>query len=59
MRVFAEGDFVVAHVHGVRDPSQRGSAIVDIFRLEHGLIVEHWDVMQPIPEEAANPNGMS
>jgi predicted SnoaL-like aldol condensation-catalyzing enzyme len=56
--VFAEDDFVIAHVHGVRVPGQRGSAIVDIFRLEDGKIVEHWDVMQPIPEDAANQNGM-
>jgi predicted SnoaL-like aldol condensation-catalyzing enzyme len=57
-RIFAEGDFVVAHVHGVRVPGQLGSAIVDIFRLEDGRIVEHWDVMQPVPEDAKNPNGM-
>jgi predicted SnoaL-like aldol condensation-catalyzing enzyme len=56
--VFADGDFVVAHVHGVRVPGQRGVAIVDIFRLEDGRIVEHWDVMEPIPEDAANRNGM-
>ena len=56
--VFAEGDFVVGHVHGVRVPGQRGSAIVDIFRLEDAKIVEHWDVMQPIPEDAVNENGM-
>lgn len=56
--VFAEGDFVVGHVQGVRVPGQRGTAIVDIFRLEDGKIVEHWDVMQPIPEDAANGNGM-
>jgi predicted SnoaL-like aldol condensation-catalyzing enzyme/quinol monooxygenase YgiN len=56
--VFAEGDFVIAHVHGTRVPGQRGSAIVDIFRLEGGKIVEHWDVQQPIPERAANANGM-
>ena len=56
--VFAEGDFVIGHVHGIRVPGQRGTAIVDIFRLEDGKIVEHWDVMQPIPENAVNQNGM-
>ncbi|MFI6731411.1 ester cyclase [Nonomuraea sp. NPDC050451] len=57
--IFAEGDFVIAHVHGVRIPGQLGTAIVDIFRLdEHGKIIEHWDVMQPIPETAENKNGM-
>lgn len=57
-RIFAEGDYVIGHVHGVRVPGQPGSAIVDIFRLEHGKIVEHWDVMQPVPDDAANENGM-
>jgi predicted SnoaL-like aldol condensation-catalyzing enzyme len=56
--VFADGDFVIGHVHGIRVPGQRGTAIVDIFRLEDGKIVEHWDVMQPIPEDAVNQNGM-
>jgi predicted SnoaL-like aldol condensation-catalyzing enzyme len=57
-RAFAEGDYVIVHVHAVREPGTRGSAIVDIFRLENGKIVEHWDVVQPIPEKAANANGM-
>ncbi|WP_395714502.1 nuclear transport factor 2 family protein [Reyranella sp.] len=57
-RVFADGDFVILHVHGVREPGERGVAIVDIFRLEKGKIVEHWDVVQPIPEKPANTNGM-
>lgn len=57
-RVLADGDLVAVHAHGVRVPGQLGSAIVDIFRLEDGKIVEHWDVIQPIPEEAANTNGM-
>jgi predicted SnoaL-like aldol condensation-catalyzing enzyme len=57
-RIFADGDFVIVHTHGVRVPGEGGSAIVDIFRLEDGKIVEHWDVIQPIPETAANENGM-
>ena len=57
-RVFAEGDHVILHVHAVREPGTRGRAIIDIFRLENGKIVEHWDVAQDIPEKPANANGM-
>ena len=58
-RVFADGDYVLLHVHwiGLSD-SERGEAVVDIFRLEKGKVVEHWDVIQPIPETAANNNSM-
>jgi predicted SnoaL-like aldol condensation-catalyzing enzyme len=57
-RVLADGDFVIVHVHNVPNPGERGRAIMDIFRLEHGKIVEHWDVAQAIPEKSANTNTM-
>ena len=57
-RIFADGDYVIVHVHAVREPGTRGNAIIDIFKLDNGKIVEHWDVVQPIPEKPANTNGM-
>ena len=57
-RVFADDDHVILHVHAVREPGTRGRAIVDIFRLENGKIVEHWDVAQDIPEKMPHNNGM-
>lgn len=57
-QAFADGDFVILHVLSVLEPGTRGRAIVDIFRLADGKIVEHWDVIQDIPEKAANMNSM-
>jgi len=57
-RVIAEGDLVVLHVHSTRGDGTPGRAIVDIFRIENGKVVEHWDVIQDIPAQAANQNGM-
>jgi predicted SnoaL-like aldol condensation-catalyzing enzyme len=58
LRVFADGDYVILHVHRKRTPETHGDAIVDLFRLEDGKIVEHWDVIQPVPETSANTNTM-
>lgn len=57
-RVIAEGDLVVIHNLWKESPEDRGQAVIDIFRVENGKIVEHWDVSQEIPENPANKNGM-
>jgi predicted SnoaL-like aldol condensation-catalyzing enzyme len=57
-RVIADGHLVAVHVHSRSNDSDRGRAIVDIFRVENGKIIEHWDVIQPVPENAQNNNTM-
>lgn len=57
-RTMTDGDLVMVHVHVVRWPGDAGLAVVDIFRCEDGMIVEHWDVIQPVPETSINPNSM-
>jgi predicted SnoaL-like aldol condensation-catalyzing enzyme len=57
-RVVAEGDIVVTHSLLKFTPDDRGTVAVDLFRLQDGKVVEHWDVLQPFPEESANPHPM-
>jgi predicted SnoaL-like aldol condensation-catalyzing enzyme len=57
-RMFADGDHVIAHVHVIINPGDRGNAVVDIFRIANERIAEHWDVAQEVPVQAANDNGV-
>lgn len=61
-RIIADGNLVAAHSHGWQEdgtPAQkRGFAVVDMFRVEGCKVMEHWDVISPVPETAANSNTM-
>jgi predicted SnoaL-like aldol condensation-catalyzing enzyme len=57
-RVLGDGDLVVIHHHLKLKPQDLGLAVVEIFRFENSRIVEHWDVMMPVPEKSHNNNTM-
>jgi len=54
-QVIAEGNLVALHVHSVVKPGTLGRHIVDIFRVQDGKVVEHWDVIQEITEPLYPP----
>jgi predicted SnoaL-like aldol condensation-catalyzing enzyme len=57
-RVFADGDYVLLHCHYTGFLGDNGDAIIDIFGVEEGRVVEHWDVIQAIPKTSLNANTM-
>ncbi|WP_426513980.1 nuclear transport factor 2 family protein [Dactylosporangium sp. McL0621] len=57
-RVVADDEYVVVHYRMVTPEDERGTAVIDIWRLADGQIAEHWDVVQPVPEPSTTPNGM-
>jgi len=57
-RIIADGNLVAVHSHAKFAADDRGLAVIDILRVEHCKVAEHWDVAQPVPEKSANSNGM-
>lgn len=57
VRAIAEGDLVFIETH--QKPSGSPDLVLaDIFRVQDGMIAEHWDVIQSIPADATNPRRM-
>ena len=56
-RLAVDGDLVWLHNH-LASPGGAGVAAVDILRVSDGLVIEHWDVVQPIADELPHPHGM-
>lgn len=57
-RILVDGNDAMIHLHARPEPGARGAAVADLYRLENGRIVEHWDVIQPVPPTSANPHPM-
>ena len=57
-RVLEDGNIVALHSHIRLKPTDPGFAAVHIFRFDGDRIIEMWDVIQPVPENSPNKNGM-
>src|ERR1700722_17780304 len=57
-RIIADGNLVAVHSHAKFTADERGLAVINILRVEHCKIAEHWDVAQPVPEKSVNFNVM-
>ncbi|MBP0451727.1 nuclear transport factor 2 family protein [Kitasatospora sp. RG8] len=53
-RLAADGDLVFAHSLFTAAPGDDGRAVIDVFRLEGGLIAEHWDLNEAVPATTAS-----
>jgi len=56
-RIIVEGDLAVVHVKASR-PGAADTAVADFYRFENGKIVEHWDVLQAVPENPVSQHPM-
>lgn len=56
--LIVDGNMAVIHLRGRPSPEALGGAVADIYRIEGGKIIEHWDVLQPIQDKSSNRNGV-
>ena len=55
-RIIVDGDMAAVHIHATGLPGQNESVVVDIYRLQDGMLAEHWDCLMPIPPEMLGNN---
>lgn len=53
-QIMAEDDRVLVFSHVTMRGNERGTATFDLFRLENGIIVEHWGLDKPVPERTVS-----
>jgi predicted SnoaL-like aldol condensation-catalyzing enzyme len=58
IRSFADGDYVILHVHVTNGLEAKSIAVMDIFRVENAMLMEHWDVACPVAASSKNENGV-
>ena len=58
VRSFVDGDYVILHVHVMNGLEAKDIAVIDIFRVDNGIIMEHWDVTSPVPATEKNKYGV-
>ena len=57
-RILVDGDYAFVHLIGRQGPHDPGHSLMNVFRMEDGIIMEHWDVAQPVPATTASGRGM-
>ena len=56
-RILVDGDLAVVHLKASR-PGAADTAVADFYRIRDGRLIEHWDVLQPVPPVSANDHPM-
>ncbi|MFI2566310.1 nuclear transport factor 2 family protein [Paenarthrobacter sp. NPDC018779] len=56
-RILVDGDLAMVHVRASH-PDRPDAAVADIYRFANGRIVEHWDVLQPVPADPVHDHPM-
>ena len=56
-RILVDGDLAMVHVRA-SSTGRPDAAVADIYRFDDGKLVEHWDVLQAVPEHPAHDHPM-